>query len=304
MAEEGPSRPGRAPGRPAEPPVLLRQALAGPRAPPGGDDDGGGQTWLRLSLHALGARCRAKPDRRQRPGPRPAHACVMTHAVQAPCAPREFVYLLCRMGADYKTGDSAFAIGPVPVAGPAVLAPLSGRDRRGVPPHRPALRRGPRRLRDGGVGRARPRLARRRGCGPRARGSTPHVVQLAGCDPRWMGEAARARRGGGARDHRHQHGLPGQAGDRRLCGLGPDARPRPGGPDHRRDGRGRLRAGHGQDAARLGRGEPQRAGARPPRRGARRQRGHGPRPHAPAILQGRRRLGRASPRSSRRSRSR
>ena len=42
-----------------------------------------------------------------------------------------------------------------------------------------------------------------------------HVVQLAGCEAHWMAEGARIAEGAGADDHRHQHGLPGAARDRR-----------------------------------------------------------------------------------------
>jgi tRNA-dihydrouridine synthase B len=102
------------------------------------------------------------------------------------------------MGADYKTGDSAFAIGPVPVAGPAVLAPLSGVTD-------VAMRRIARRFGAGLVvsemvasdelvrGSAEARLR------AEGEGIDPHVVQLAGCDPRWVGEAVRAAEAAGAR---------------------------------------------------------------------------------------------------------
>ena len=52
----------------------------------------------------------------------------------------------------------------------------------------------------------RERRAARRRAGPGI-----HVVQLAGCEPHWMAEGARIAEGAGADDHRHQHGLPGQA---------------------------------------------------------------------------------------------
>ena len=51
-----------------------------------------------------------------------------------------------------------------------------------------------------------------------------HVVQIAGCDPAWMGEAARLAEGRGRRHRRHQHGLPGQARHGRLRRLRADAR--------------------------------------------------------------------------------
>ena len=39
---------------------------------------------------------------------------------------------------------------------------------------------------------------RRRACGPRATGIAPHVVQLAGCEPAWMADAARVAEDAGA----------------------------------------------------------------------------------------------------------
>ena len=176
-------------------------------------------------------------------------------------------------------------------------APLR-RHRRRVPAHRPPFRRGARRLGDGRVRRLSSAAPRRRACGPRARGSrrmsssSPAAIRSG-----WARRRARGRRRRGG--HRHQHGLPGEARDRRLCRLGADARSRPRAP--------RIiaatvaavrRAGHRQDAARLGRGPPQRAGACRPRRGARRRRRvtvHGR--TRQQFYKGARRLGRASPRS-------
>ncbi|HEY8383513.1 MAG TPA: tRNA dihydrouridine synthase DusB [Microvirga sp.] len=99
---------------------------------------------------------------------------------------------------DYKTGDSGFAVGPIPVACRAVLAPLSGVTD-------VAFRRIAKRFGAGLVvsemvasdelvqGSEEAQL--------RAEGAgiEPHVVQLAGCDPRWMGEAVRVAEGAGAR---------------------------------------------------------------------------------------------------------
>ena len=65
------------------------------------------------------------------------------------------------------------------------------------------------------------------------------------------GRAHRRRRG--RRHHRHQHGLPGQEGDRRLFRLGADARSRSCADADRGDGRRGHGAGHAEDAARLGR---------------------------------------------------
>jgi nifR3 family TIM-barrel protein len=99
------------------------------------------------------------------------------------------------MGCDHKTGG--FAIGPVVVDGGAVLAPLSGVTDL-------AFRRIARRFGAGVVvsemvasdelvrGTAEAHL--------RAEGAgiAPHVVQLAGCEPRWLGEAARLAEANGA----------------------------------------------------------------------------------------------------------
>src|ERR671939_1986788 len=93
-------------------------------------------------------------------------------------------------------GDS-FAIGPVAVAGRAVLAPLSGVT--DVAFRRIALRFGAALVvsemvaSDGYVRGAAEARIRAEG-----EGVTPHVVQLAGCDPRWMGEAARLAEASGA----------------------------------------------------------------------------------------------------------
>jgi tRNA-dihydrouridine synthase B len=101
------------------------------------------------------------------------------------------------MTSDYKRGD-CFAIGPVTVESRAVLAPLSGVTD-------VVLRRIARRFGAGLVvsemvasdelvrGSLEARL--------RAEGDgiAPHVVQLAGCDPRWMAEAVRVAQGAGAR---------------------------------------------------------------------------------------------------------
>ena len=168
---------------------------------------------------------------------------------------------------------------------------LVRRHGRGFPADRQPLRRGARRLGDGRVRRIRPRLRggalARRGAGHRP-----------ACDPTGRLRSALDGRGGAPRGglrrrrHRHQHGVPGQARDRRLCRLGADARDRPRRPHHRNDRRGGALPGHPQDAARLGPFLPERSGAGAAgarRRGCRRD---GAWPHAPAILQRRRRLGR------------
>lgn len=102
------------------------------------------------------------------------------------------------MNLDQKLGESAFDIGAIPVVVPAVLAPLSGVTD-------VAFRRIAKRLGAGLVvsemvasdelvqGSEEAQL--------RAEGTgiEPHVVQLAGCEPHWMTEAARVAEGAGAR---------------------------------------------------------------------------------------------------------
>ncbi|HEX2136710.1 MAG TPA: tRNA dihydrouridine synthase DusB [Microvirga sp.] len=99
---------------------------------------------------------------------------------------------------DYRIGGRGFSLGPVIVESPAVLAPLSGVTD-------VAFRRIARRFGAGLVvsemvasdelvrGSAEARLR------AEGEGIEPHVVQLAGCDPRWMGEAVRVAEGSGAR---------------------------------------------------------------------------------------------------------
>jgi nifR3 family TIM-barrel protein len=102
------------------------------------------------------------------------------------------------MSFDQKLGASGFRIGPEQVAAAAILAPLSGVTD-------VAFRRIAKRLGAGLVvsemvasdelvqGSEEAQL--------RAEGAgiEPHVVQLAGCDPYWMAEAARVAEGAGAR---------------------------------------------------------------------------------------------------------
>src|SRR5215218_4760235 len=101
------------------------------------------------------------------------------------------------MSADYKRGGHAFAIGAVSIDVPALLAPLSGVTD-------VLMRRIARRFGAGLVvsemvasdelvrGSAEARL-RAEGAGV-----DPHVVQLAGCEPRWMAEAVRVSEAAGA----------------------------------------------------------------------------------------------------------
>jgi len=101
------------------------------------------------------------------------------------------------MKTDQKLGDIGFCVGPIEVGAKAVLAPLSGVTD-------VAFRRIAKRLGAGLVvsemvasdelvqGSEEAQI--------RAEGTgiEPHVVQLAGCDPRWMAEAARVAEGAGA----------------------------------------------------------------------------------------------------------
>ncbi|MBZ6075108.1 tRNA dihydrouridine synthase DusB [Microvirga puerhi] len=101
------------------------------------------------------------------------------------------------MNSDQKLGEALLAIGPVLVEVPAVLAPLSGVTDA-------AFRKIARRMGAGLVvsemvasdelvqGSAEARLRAEGG------GITPHVIQLAGCDPEWMAQAARVAEDAGA----------------------------------------------------------------------------------------------------------
>lgn len=101
------------------------------------------------------------------------------------------------MGADYKTGDSGFTVGGVAVAGRAVLAPLSGVT--DVVMRRIARRFGASLVVSEMVASDELVLgseeAKLRAEGE---GIEPHVVQLAGCEPRWMSDAVRVAEGAGA----------------------------------------------------------------------------------------------------------
>jgi tRNA-dihydrouridine synthase B len=113
------------------------------------------------------------------------------------CPSRSFGYSLSRMHSDQNLGTSALAIGPVVASGRAVLAPLSGVTDL-------AFRRIAKRFGAGLVisemvasddyvrGSEEARLR------AEGQGISPHVVQLAGCEPSWMGEAARLAEANGA----------------------------------------------------------------------------------------------------------
>src|SRR5919107_3013300 len=98
---------------------------------------------------------------------------------------------------EQKLGGAAWAVGGVLLAGRAVLAPLSGVT--DVVFRRIARRFGAALVVSEMVASDEFVLgseeARLRAEGE---GISPHVIQLAGCDPRWMGEAARLAEGSGA----------------------------------------------------------------------------------------------------------
>ena len=140
---------------------------------------------------------------------------------------------------------------------------------------------------------------RRRGApAGRGRGDRPACRPARGLRSALDGRGGAARRGQRRGGHRHQHGLPGEEGDGRLCRLGADARSRPGAKADRRGGRGRSGAGHGQDAARLGRGDrinaPELAAPRAKRSASRRSRSTAARASSSTRAAP---IGRASPRS-------
>ena len=189
--------------------------------------------------------------------------------------------------------------------GRAVLAPLSGVTDVRVPPDRAALRRRSRGVRDGGVRRTRPRLrggaaAGRRGRDRRRMSSSSPAATRAGWRRRSrVAEAA----GRGSIDI--NMGCPakrvigGYAGSALMRDLDQACR------IIEATVAAATRAGDGQDAARLGRRHPQRAGARPPRRSPSASRAvtvHGR--TRQQFYKGSRRLGRHRGGRRRRSRSR
>ena len=112
----------------------------------------------------------------------------------------------------------------------------------------------------------------------------PFAIQLAGREAVLDGGGCAHRAGSRRRHHRHQYGLPGAPGDRRPFGLGLMRDLDHALTSDRGHGRSGARAGHAQDAARLGCELAQCAGACAPRRGGRRADGHGPWPHALPVL--------------------
>ena len=127
-----------------------------------------------------------------------------------------------------------------------------------------------------------------------ATGIGPHVVQLAGCQAHWMAEGARIAEAAGADIIDINMGCParhvtgGQSGSALMRDL-----------DHALTLIEATIAAVKvpvtlEDAARLGRSLPQRAGTGAPRRSRRRADDFGARPHPLPVLQGRSRLGRGA----------
>ena len=166
-----------------------------------------------------------------------------------------------------------------------------GRHRPAVPPARQAAWRRHGGLRDDrllGDGPGEPQDARRWPRWTAAAASAP--VQLAGCDPAAMAEAARLAVDRGADLIDINFGCPvkkvavGQQAGSALMRDETAAAAHPGGHGPRGPG-----AGHAEDAHGLGPCQPERPAARPHRAGRRHPHGHRAWPHPPAILH---RLGR------------
>ena len=93
------------------------------------------------------------------------------------------------------------------------------------------------------------RIAQRR---VQKQGAGPHVVQLAGCEARWMAEGARIAADGGADIIDINMGCPAKNVTNGAVGVGADARPRSRSDADRGGGRRRRCAGDAENAARLG----------------------------------------------------
>ena len=148
------------------------------------------------------------------------------------------------------------------------------------------------------------RRARGAACAAKGQGVAIHVVQLAGCEAQLDGGGRPHRRGARRRDHRHQHGLPGEAGHQRRRRFRADARPRSCADADRGDSRRcrvpvtlKMRLGWDRDLH-------QRARAGAPRASGRRADDHRARPHPLPVLRRPRRLGRRPRGESRRCRFR
>ncbi len=127
------------------------------------------------------------------------------------------------------------------------------------------------------------------------------AVQLAGCDPAAMAEAARLAVDKGAHLIDINFGCPvkkvavGQAAGSALDARRNRRRGDPGGDRQSRPG-----SGHAEDAHGLGPRQPERPATGPHRAGLRHPHGHRPRPHPPAILHRHAPTGPSSARSRRR----
>src|SRR3954464_12180230 len=122
------------------------------------------------------------------------------------------------MPSDQNLGESGFKIGDVTVRGRAILAPLSGVT--DVAFRRVAQRFGAGLVisemvaSDDYVRGAEEARLRAEG-----RGIAPHVVQLAGCEPRWLAEAARLAEANGAAIIDINMGCPAYAGSALMRDL-------------------------------------------------------------------------------------
>ena len=119
----------------------------------------------------------------------------------------------------------------------------------------------------------------------------PVSMQLAGCTPYEMGEAAKLNEERGAAIIDINMGCPGEEGRERRCRFGVDARFAAGGQFDRRDGQGGVRASHGEDADGLGSCQPERARTRAYCRGSGRKDDYRARSDTQPDVQGLGRLG-------------
>ena len=185
---------------------------------------------------------------------------------------------------------AAMKIGPYELAAPSRARADGGRDGPAVSQALPEHGRGHRGVRDGHVRRASLEHAQvAPSSRPSRRARAAHRADRrlrSRHDVRGGAHERRARRPG----HRHQLRLPRQESLQPCRGLRAHARRNAGRPDSRRRRRGRGRAGHAQDAHRLGPGEPQCRRDRPHRRERRRRRSRRARPHARRFFCGRGRI--------------
>ncbi len=119
----------------------------------------------------------------------------------------------------------------------------------------------------------------------------PVSMQLVGCTPGEMGEAAKLSEDRGAAIIDINMGCSGAQGDQWRCGIRADARRAARRQLDRGLREGGFGAGHGQDAHGLGPRLSQRAGTGTDRRGSRCEDDHRARPNPQPDVQGRGRLG-------------